>query len=189
MEERAQLFDVCIVCALYEEAEAVLSEFSARCHVSFVKEFSGMDRYEYRYTSIVNNRGEPLAVLVTWLSDSGPAQTGLDLKPFLHEFRPRFVAMTGFCAGYKEKVEWGDLVVAQYAYFYEAGKIIRELGGLSRHLQEMKAAASTSQVLHYARGFDGWNEPVKKRNLSGVVQPIGALFCNLLLLISFFTTR
>lgn len=75
MEKRTQVFDVCIVCALYEEAEAVLSEFSARCHVSFLKEFSGMDRYEYRYASIVNNRGESLTVLVTWLSDSGPTQT------------------------------------------------------------------------------------------------------------------
>ena len=162
MENRAQSFDVCIVCALYEEAEAVLDEFSTRCHVSFLEEFSSMDRYEYRYTSILNNRGEPLTILVTWLSDSGPTQTGLDLKPFLHEFRPRFVAMTGFCAGYKKKVKWGDLVIAQYAYFYEAGKVIREAEGLSRHLQEMKAAASTSQILHYARGFDGWKEPVKK---------------------------
>jgi nucleoside phosphorylase/tetratricopeptide (TPR) repeat protein len=153
---------VCIVCALYEEAEAVLDEFSKGCHVTFLKEFSSMDRYEYRYASILNNRGEPLTVLVTWLSDSGPTQTGLDLKPFLYEFRPRFVAMTGFCAGYKKKVKWGDLVVAQYAYFYEVGKVIRDSEGLSRHLQEMKAAASTSQVLHYARGFDSWKEPVKK---------------------------
>jgi hypothetical protein len=60
MEKRSQSFDVCIVCALYEEAEAVLNEFSTRCHVSFLKEFSGMDRYEYRYTSILNSRGEPL---------------------------------------------------------------------------------------------------------------------------------
>src|SRR6266536_4602670 len=149
MEKRAQPFDVCIVCALYEEAEAVLSEFSTRCHVSFLKEFSGMDRYEYRHTRIVNTRGEPLTILVAWLSDSGPAQTGLDLKPFLHEFRPRFVAMTGFCAGYKKKVKLGDLVVASYAYFYEAGKVIRESEGLSHHLQEMKAAASTSQILQY----------------------------------------
>ena len=162
MEKRAHPFDICIVCALYEEAEAVLNEFSTRCNVSFLKDFSSMDRYEYRYASILNNRRESLTVLVTWLSDSGPTQTGLDLKPLLHEFCPRFVAMTGICAGYKKKVKWGDLVVAQYAYFYEAGKVVSEADGLSRHLQEMKVAASTSQVLHYARGFDDWREPVRK---------------------------
>src|SRR5437763_11175713 len=157
MQQLDQSFDICIACALYEEAQAVLNEFSTGCAVSFTKAFSSLGRYEYRHTAIYNNYGEPLTVLVTWLSDSGPTQTGLDLKPFLHEFRPRFVAMTGFCAGYKKKVKWGDLIVAQYAYFYEAGKVISESEGLSRHLQEMKVAASTSQVLHYARGFNGWN--------------------------------
>jgi len=162
MEKHAKLFDVCIVCALYEEAKAVINEFSTRCNVTFTQEFTGLDRYEYQYASILNKRGEHLTVLVTWLSESGPTQTGLDLKPFLHEFHPRFVAMTGFCAGYKRKVKWGDLIVAQYAYFYEAGKIEVDREGLLRHLQEMKAAAPTSQVHQYTKGCGGWKEPVKK---------------------------
>ena len=162
MEKHISLFDICIICALYEEAEAVLNEFSTRCSVSFTKEFSSMDRYAYQHTTIRNKQGEPLTVLVTWLSDSGPTQTGLDLKPFLHEFHPRFVAMTGICAGYREKVKLGDLVVVQYAYYYEEGKIIREPAGSSRHLPEMKTADPTSQIIQYARGFDGWKEPVRE---------------------------
>src|SRR5579859_524633 len=152
MEKDTKTFDICIVCALYEEAEAVINEFSAYCHVTFRKAFSGMDRYVYHHTTIRNNRGESLSVLVAWLSESGPTQTGLDLKPFLHEFRPRFVAMTGICAGYRKKVKLGDIVVAQYAYFYEEGKIIREPEGLSRHLPEMKTADPASQVVQYTRG-------------------------------------
>src|SRR5947209_1468629 len=158
MEKHTQPFDICIVCALYEEAEAVLNEFSTRCSVSFTKEFSGMDRYAYQHTTLQNKQGEPLTVLVTWLSDIGPSQTGLDLKPFLHEFHPRFMAMTGICAGYRQEVKLGDLVVAQYAYHYEEGKIIREPDGPSRHLPEMKTADPTSQIIQYARGFDGWKE-------------------------------
>ena len=162
MEKRTQSFDICIVCALYEESKAVLNEFSTRCNVSFTKEFSGMDRYAYQHTTIWNKRGEPLTILVTWLSDSGPTQTGLDLKPFLHEFHPRFVAMTGICAGYRRKVKLGDLVVAQYAYYYEEGKIIREPEGSSLHQLEMKTTDPTSQVIQYAKGFDGWEEPVRE---------------------------
>ena len=56
----------------------------------------------------------------------------------------------------------GDLVVAHYAYYYEEGKIIREPEGPSRHLPEMKTADPTSQVIQYARGFDGWKEPVRE---------------------------
>ncbi len=162
MEKRIRSFDICIICALYEEAEAVLNEFSTRCNVSFSKKFSGMDHYAYQHTTIWNKRGEPLTILVTWLSDSGPTQTGLDLKPFLHEFHPRFVAMTGICAGYKRKVKLGDLVVAQYAYSYEEGKITKETEGSSLHQLEMKTADPTSQVIQYAKGFENWKEPVRE---------------------------
>ncbi len=65
MEERSQSFDICIVCALYEEARAVLDEFSTRCSVSFTEAFSRVDQYAYRQTTIENKYGEPLTVLVT----------------------------------------------------------------------------------------------------------------------------
>src|SRR6266568_1167927 len=161
MEKHVQLFDVCIVCALYEEAEAVLKEFSARCKVHFGKGFSDADRYEYRYTSIENNRGESLTVLVTWLANNGPVHAGLYLKPFLQEFRPRFAAMTGVCAGDQTKVKLGDLIIAECAYFYEEGKVISGSDGEKIHPIETETAVSTSQVIQYARGFDGWKEPLR----------------------------
>jgi tetratricopeptide (TPR) repeat protein/nucleoside phosphorylase len=162
MEEHNQSCDVCIVCALYEEASAVLDEFSARCDVSFTRASSRVNGYTYQYTTIRNKQREPLTVLVTWLTGRGPIQIGLDLNLLLHEFRPRFVAMAGICAGDKGKVKLGDLVVAQYAYDYEEGKIVRELEGSSRHLPEIKTADLTSQVFHYVRSFDGWKEPVRE---------------------------
>jgi hypothetical protein len=51
---------VCLVCTVHEEAEAIIHEFSRRCHVSFARAFYGLDRYEYRYTTIHNRRKEPL---------------------------------------------------------------------------------------------------------------------------------
>lgn len=178
MEDRGQLFDICIVCALHEEASAVLDEISTRCAVSFSTAFSHVDYYTYRHTTIQNKDGEPLTVLVTWLADSGPVRTGLDLKPFLQEFRPRFVAMTGFCAGYQGKVRLGDLVVAECAYHYEEGKILSKPDGQTTYLPEAKMAYPTSQVIQYAKGFDNWREPVielmgrlLKRPASDVAEP------------------
>jgi nucleoside phosphorylase/tetratricopeptide (TPR) repeat protein len=160
MEEHSQSFDICIVCALHEEAKAVLDEIVARCTVSFAQAFSSTDSYEYHYTTIQNKKGEPLTVLVTWLAGSGPVRTSLDLKPLLQEFRPRFAAMTGFCAGYKEKVRLGDLVVAQDAYHYEEGKVLVGSDGQSQNILEMKTYGTTARVIHYARGFEGWKEPM-----------------------------
>src|SRR5690348_6284969 len=108
MTGESQRFDVCVVCALYEEARAVIDEFSARGKVSFEKAFSKTDRYEYHYTTLQNNHDELLTILVLWLADNGPMRTALDLKPLLTEFRPRFAAMTGICAGYRREVRLGD---------------------------------------------------------------------------------
>ncbi|HLG60455.1 MAG TPA: TIR domain-containing protein [Ktedonosporobacter sp.] len=159
MEKQPRLFDVCIVCALYEEASALIDEFQLHYAVSFTQAFSRLDQYEYRWSTIQNNCGEPLTVLVSWLPESGPVRTGLDLRPFLEEFRPRFAAMTGFCAGYQEKVHLGDLVIAEYAYHYEEGKIVSGSDG-QQHQPELKTAHPTARVLQYVKGFDGWRKPV-----------------------------
>ncbi len=166
MTSESPSFDVCIVCALYEEAKAVLEEIAARCMVSFAPAFSRIDSYEYRYTTIHNTKGEPLTVLVTWLADSGPVRTSLDLKPLLQEFHPRFAAMAGICAGYRGKIRLGDLVVAQYAYHYEEGKILAGSDGQPKHLPEMKTYDATTQVIHYARGLEVWEKPVTEMKLS-----------------------
>lgn len=161
MEEHNQVFDICVVCAMYDEAKAVLDEFSKRCSVSFQNAFSKMNRYAYRYATIQNKREELLSVMVTWPSGRGPVRTGLDLSPILLEFRPRFAAMTGICAGDREKVQLGDLIIAKCAYLYEAGKVISGPDGRTIQLVETETAASTSQVIQYASGFDGWKEPLR----------------------------
>ena len=162
MEAHQQPFDVCIVCALAEEASAVIEEFSTRCKVSFSKAFSPVNQHEYRHTTIQNNYGELLTIFVTWLADMGPMRMALDLKPLLQEFRPRFAAMTGICAGDKRKVKLGDLVVANYVYHHEEGKMARGSDDQTIHLPETRTAGATIQVIQYARGFDGWREPVRE---------------------------
>jgi nucleoside phosphorylase len=121
MEEPPQFFDICIVCALHEEARAVIDEFSRRCHISFTKAHHGLDHYEYQYTTIQNRDKESLTVLVTWLPEMGPPAMAQEVKSLVQQFHPRFMAMTGICAGDQRKVQLGDLIVASAAYHYEEG--------------------------------------------------------------------
>jgi nucleoside phosphorylase len=162
MEECGLSFDVCIICALEEESRAVIDVFSKHCRVSFTEKFSQTVQYKYQYATIYNRANEPLTVLVICLPDSGPLHTALVLKPLLQEFHPRFAAMTGICAGYEKKVHLGDLVIAQYAYHYEEGKIICGPDGQLQHLPEMRTVSSPTQVIQYARGFDGWKKSVTR---------------------------
>src|SRR5438132_13624805 len=115
MADKIRQFDVCIVCAKAEEAEAVVNEFSDRLEVNFAQGFSKVNGFEYQYTTINYKEREPLSVLVIWMAFTGPTQTINGVRSLLEEFRPRFVAMTGICAGYKEKVALGDLIAVPYA--------------------------------------------------------------------------
>ncbi len=171
MEEQPQSFDICILCALYEEASAVIDEFSARCGITFTKAFRSLNHLEYRHATIQNRRSESLTVFVTWLSHMGPQRAALDLAPLLHEIHPRFVAMTGVCAGDRRKVKLGDLIVATDAYHPEEGKITRGADGQPVHLPETRTAGATTQVVQYVRGFDQWREPVRELKRQQLKRP------------------
>jgi nucleoside phosphorylase len=162
--------DVFIECALPEEAEAILQVISHRHHVSFQQGFSTKDLYEYQYAIIRNKENEPLTILVSWLPSKGLLETGLHLKPFLEEFRPRFAAMVGICAGDKTKVELGDIVVAEYAFIYDGGKVIvdEKDNGRKKYLSEGRTENAKQRIIQYAHRFRHW-----ERALENLTRPAG----------------
>src|SRR6266704_2014163 len=155
-------FDVCVVCALAEETQAFMRVAAQQYGIQFDKVFDKRLDLEYYQTRLPNSQGELLTLQVSWLPAYGPIETSLHLKPLLEASRPRFAAMTGICAGDRKKVKLGDLIVAECAYLYEAGKIITEPDGQTRQLIEMQTVASTSQVLQYVRGFEEWKAPLRE---------------------------
>lgn len=46
----------------------------------------------------------------------------------IHQFRPRFLAMVGICAGRKDKVSLGDLIIAEPTWDWGSGKISSNAG-------------------------------------------------------------
>jgi nucleoside phosphorylase len=152
-------FDVCIFCALAEEAKAVIEIFSRRCGVEFEPGRQRTGR-AYRQTTITNKGGEPLTVLLSWPPDYGPLEAALFIRPVLEEFRSRFAAMTGICAGDKRKVRLGDIVVAERAFTYDSGKVVLDDRGRRRHLHDANPRQPDPDVLQFVRMFDGWQEAV-----------------------------
>src|SRR5450432_955618 len=99
----SQRIDICILCALPEEAQRLREAFEGASGnffkdqppVKFERKYnSNLDR-DYDYAIITNRRGEQLSVLVTWLAGNGLIETSLQLHPLLKEFKPYFAAMTG----------------------------------------------------------------------------------------------
>src|SRR5258706_11643184 len=59
MEPSFPSFDVCIVCALAEEARAFLEVIQQQCTVAFEKRISAQYKYDYQSATIKNDKNEP----------------------------------------------------------------------------------------------------------------------------------
>ncbi len=163
-------FDICVICALAEEANAVIREFSHQCGVDFKQDFSSRSNREYRNAVITNNIDEPLKVQISWPPNLGPVEASLHLKATLDEFRPRFAIMIGICAGDKRKVKLGDLVVADRAFTFDSGKVVKGKDGRPTYLPDTDTRHPDPDVLQYVQMFDSWKEhlthlprPISKR--------------------------
>lgn len=153
-------FDVCIICALAEEARAFISAATDYFGAQFAQGFSHRN-YEYRYTTIQNSRGKLLTLHISWLPRFGPLETALHLSSVLSEFKPRFTAMTGICAGDKRRVRLGDIIVADRIFSYDTGKI-----NTNDERKDYSSAIDTQSIeksiLQIVRMFDGWKSIVSK---------------------------
>ncbi len=157
MSQKNNSFDICIFCALPEEADAVEEAIVRRYHVWFQQGFSQIGRTEYRFTTIHNKKQEKLSLLLSWLPSKGLVETAVYFKPLLQEFHPRFVAMTGICAGDKTRVRLGDIIVAESAYIYDSGKVhLDQMSGQKNYICEGKMYHPDQQLLQYARRFHDW---------------------------------
>jgi len=63
MEQSPQSFDVCIVCALPEEARAFLAIVQQRCEDTLEERMSPRYQYSYRFATLKNDQDEPLNLL------------------------------------------------------------------------------------------------------------------------------
>jgi nucleoside phosphorylase len=152
-------FDVCLFCALAEEAQVCIREFERMCGVSFQTVVSARSG-AYRQATIQNKQAESLTVRVSWQLKAGPVEAGLLIGSVLEECTPYFAAMTGICAGDKRKVKLGDLVVATSAFAYDTGKVVIGKDGKPQLLHELDTWNASPDVLHFALMFQEWQAAV-----------------------------
>lgn len=160
--------DICILCAMEEEVKAFIDQTSRICQGVFQSTIGPHTKRDYRYTTIQNNKGEPLTLYVTWPPNNGPEETSLHFKDTLRELTPRFTAMTGICAGDKTQVALGDIVVAERAFRADTGKIVSGRRSRKEQLYDVHTYQPDSDILQFVRMFDTWKQALKglKRPLS-----------------------
>jgi nucleoside phosphorylase len=154
------LFDVCLVCALAEEAQALLAEISRQCHTTFQEGYSATLKRDYRHTTLQNRYGETLRVLVSWQPNSGAIETGLHVSSLVREMRPRFVGMTGICAGDPTCVALGDLVIAERTFLYDSGALVKDETGRTLYQHNTTTWQPHLETLQTLRMFTAWQSTI-----------------------------
>lgn len=96
-ESQAQA-DVCVVCALAEEARAFL-EVVQQVHQILWSSHVDVHGYQYQQTTVLNENEEPLKLHVSWLARPNATTMTHHLSRVVETTHPRFVVMPGICAG------------------------------------------------------------------------------------------
>src|SRR5260221_7832696 len=154
--------DVCVVCALPEEARAFLQVVRQLCESALEERSSPRYQYSYRLARIRNDQGEPLTLHISWLPRYGPQEMTLHLERVLEECQPRLALMTGICAGDASRVHLGDLVVAERTFTYDNGKITLDEQGRRVHEHDTLTYQLDANLLQFLGLFDAWRPPVAR---------------------------
>src|SRR5713226_5966612 len=187
MGKPPQPFDVCVVCALLEEARAFLEVVQRHCENPLEEGISPRFRYSYRFTSLKNGGDEPLSLHVSWLPRYGPEEMTLHLSRVLEECQPRIAIMTGICADDAQRVQLGDVVVAERTFTYDNGKFTLDEDGRKVHLYDTLTYQLDANILQFLGVFDEWKplvarlkrpasppEPCKRRKIVCHIQPMAS---------------
>ncbi len=162
MENHLQAFDVCIVCALPEEARAFLEVVRQQCESAIEERSSPRYQYSYRFTTIKNNKDESLTLHISWLPRYGPQEMTLHLSLILEECQPRIAIMTGICAGDAQHVQLGDLVVAERTFTYDNGKFTLDKRGRRVHEPDTITYQINANILQFLGLFDDWKPHIMR---------------------------
>jgi nucleoside phosphorylase len=110
--------DFAIIAALKVEREAMVRRLA---DVQKVQDEGEPFTY-YAGTLSIPGEDRPYTVVVVQLIEMGNPDAAIATTKIIPRWRPRNVLMVGIAGGVKGKAALGDVVVSQYAHYYEPAK-------------------------------------------------------------------
>jgi len=128
-------FDVAIITALRTpELEEVLNLDYQWKQLNIPNDFSN---YFIGKLNIAGNQN--INVIATSLPQMGMVATSVSVMKVLNNFKPKYIIMTGICAGIKGKVQLGDLVISDMSFDSGSGKISADHTGEEKFEPDFKS--------------------------------------------------
>lgn len=113
--------DVLVVCALKDEFDELVQVTNNR--VSSWKEVQTENFWMISEATFQAPSKPPLVIHAMWMHEMGAQAMAPVVGTLLNTKRPLCLAMSGICAGPRDDVSLGDVVMANRVWQYDAGKI------------------------------------------------------------------
>ena len=120
--EAPRQVDVLILTAVQDELHAVLELGDGWIESRDVEGFRLYTR------EFITSRGQPFTIATAWIGEMGKQPAAIRGKQLLDELHPTCLAMCGVCAGYRQEVALGDIIVADQIWAMDEGKHVVEHG-------------------------------------------------------------
>lgn len=142
-------YDIAVICALKEEIDLI-----TECLLG-IKEINVEYDDDIYHTGYFEKDGKKIRVVFSNASQMGMvAATSLATK-MINNFIPRYIVMTGITGGAKkEKMNYGDIIVASKAWDYRAGKDIKK-DEEHLHMNSIDQKSIDATLLGYCRRLQG----------------------------------
>lgn len=166
------LTDILIITALFDELAAVwqLGD-GGRDGWSNEKDPSG---FPYHCKTFGTVADQPLRVAAAWAGSMGETAAAVRSSTLIRHLRPLTLGMCGICAGRRDKVSLGDVIVADSVFSYDHGKLIATVEADGQRIETLYNDIKTYELdpiwainAVYFRNETAWQRPlVPKRPLS-----------------------
>ena len=117
MDEKDSPIDVLLITAVKDELDVVRK---AERDWQEQKDSKG---YSYYTRKVIGTRGNEFTIAAARPIDMGGDFASNIATRLVNELKPRCLAMVGICAGWREKVFLGDVIVAERVFRYDSGKL------------------------------------------------------------------
>lgn len=94
-----------------------------------LKRYENFDGVEYFTCDLsIDSHNKSKKIVAARLPEMGMIAASVSTIKLIDQFHPHFLAMTGIAAGVKEKVNFGDILIADRSWNYGSGKITESNG-------------------------------------------------------------
>ena len=109
--------DILILVAVKDELDTIL-----KSEENWNKKNDGRG-YDYYVREDTTAKGEPITIALSRPVEMGDVFAANLATRLISEMNPACIAMAGICAGWRNKVELGDVIVGERVFFYDTGKL------------------------------------------------------------------